>query len=270
MHAILHDVLASIGPLDDRAGADTPRRRFHRLIDEQATDVRRAAELLSQCQERLGRQHACARQDLVVKLGEFLGFQPEYGACAPAHDPPETSGRWRSPAGPIVLLDVRSERTAGDNAETLARAVDAMSSHTGPGGPRPAGLVVVTPFYMSRAPLDAWLSRHQRSDIRCVSLDSLLWLAEARTASQLPHEEVLRLLTTGPDADFMIALARRLSRPPDPGAAAPRTMPAPATALPPASPAGHLIHGAREGDVGAVLYPLRESDAGGLMGHARG
>ncbi|MGE0450503.1 MAG: hypothetical protein AB7Q29_13090 [Vicinamibacterales bacterium] len=210
MIANLHDVLKRIGPLDDRLEPGTPRGLFHQFLAEYG-DPQSIGALLAQCQEQLGQQYAFARQDLVVKLGERLGFEPSYGAYEPARGTAQDMGRWRSPTGALILLDVRSERTPHDDATDLMSAID-VASAVAPAGPSaPTGLLVITPFYVSRDSLEAWLSRQPRHDLRCVSVKSLVRLAEMRAAGRLSHDEIVRLLTHGFDADFMIELARGLT-----------------------------------------------------------
>jgi hypothetical protein len=59
--------------------------------------------------------------------------------------------------------------------------------------------------------LEAQLAQLIPRDIRCISLESLLWLAEMADARRVDHDDVLRLLTSGPDSDFMVSLMRRLT-----------------------------------------------------------
>lgn len=209
MIANLHDVLKRVGPLDERTDPGTPRGLFHQFLD-QHSDLRSIGLLLSQCQEQLGHQPAYARQDLIVKLGARLGFEPSYGDYEPARGRGDM-GRWRSPGGSLILLDVRSERTPHDDANDLAQAIYRASAEAPPGTTSVTGLLVITPFYVSRGALEDWLAQQPRADLRCVSLDSLMWLGERRAAGQLSHEQIVRLLTTGLDADFSITLARRLT-----------------------------------------------------------
>jgi hypothetical protein len=105
------------------------------------------------------------------------------------------------------------------------------------------GLCVTTPFYSARHRLEGLLARRASGDIRCITVDSLLWLADMSSSNRMDAAEVLRLLTSGPDGDFTIDLIRRIA---DRAAeAAPQKPAAPPAAAPasngPAAEAGsHL------------------------------
>ena len=72
-------------------------------------------------------------------------------------------------------------------------------------------LRVTTPFYAAVRRLETQLAQRALHDIRCISLESLLWLADMSGARRVDHDDVLRLLTSGPDSDFMVSLMRRLT-----------------------------------------------------------
>jgi hypothetical protein len=226
----LVDLLTLVGHLDDAPGAETARDRFRHFVTTRIAGVAGVRDLLRQCQESLGDQPARARQDLVVALGRFLGFDVAFGpyARAGAEAP---AGQWTSRAGVQLVIEVRSERTLDTDVTGLARSLAAMGARHD--GPHWMGLMVLTPFYVLRRPLEVILARREPRDIRSVSMESLLWLAEATGAGRLEHEEVLRILTAGPDSNFMIDLMRRLStrRSPPPvgiaAAPAPAAMPGP-------------------------------------------
>jgi hypothetical protein len=73
------------------------------------------------------------------------------------------------------------------------------------------GLCVTTAYYTGARQLDAQLARRPARDIRGISTDSLLWLADMASEGRVSHSDVLRLLTSGPDSDFMVNLMRRLT-----------------------------------------------------------
>jgi hypothetical protein len=210
MSVTLRDVLTLVGRLDDAAGTDTPRDRFRRFLDERVHDVAAARDLLNQCQEVLGDQHARARQDLVVVLGRFLGFEIMFGSYehAPAA---RVSGQWRARRLARIVLDIRSEQTQEAAVDELARTVAALPAAAGESDERWVGLCVTTPFYAARRRLEALLGQRETRDIRSVSLDSLLWLADMAASNRIEQADSVRLLTSGPDSDFMIDLMRRLT-----------------------------------------------------------
>ena len=212
MSIALQEILTLVGRLDDTPGFDTPRERFRRFLAERVTDVAGIRALVAQCQEALGDQHARARQDLLVMLGRYLGFEVTFGGYEPRHGSVRVEGHWRSRRQARIVLEVRSEQTQDSDVEELSRTVAALSAAAPPDlEERWVGLCVTTPFYAARRRLEALLAQRDRSDIRCVTVESLLWLAEMASTSRLEHADVIRLLTSGPDSDLMIDLMRRLS-----------------------------------------------------------
>lgn len=208
----LQDILSLVGRLDETPGFDTPRERFRRFLTERVTDVTEIRSLLSQCQQALGDQHARARHDLIVLLGVFLGFEVTFGGYEAPGRPARLSGHWRSRRQARLIVDVRSEETAGGDVEELAKTVKAMGADAPPDlEERWLGLCVTTPFYSARRRLEALLAQRPDADIRCVTVDSLLWLADKVSADLLEHADVLRLLTSGPESDFTIDLMRRMA-----------------------------------------------------------
>lgn len=208
----LQEILTLVGRLDDGPGFDTPRERFRRFLTERLTDVAGVRALLAQCQQGLGDQPARARHDLIVLLGVFLGFEVSFGGYEPPTGPPHLGGHWRSRRRARLVLDVRSEQTAGADVDELSRLVADLAANTPPDlDERWIGLCVTTPFYTARRHLESLLAQRPSSDIRCVSVESLLWLAEMVSADRLTHHDVLRLLTSGPESDFTIDLMRRMS-----------------------------------------------------------
>ena len=196
MSFALQEILTLVGRLDETPGFDTPRERFRRFLTERVTDVAGIRGLLSQCQQSLGDQHARARHDLIVMLGVFLGFEVTFGGYEAPGRPARLSGHWRSRRRARLVVDVRSEQTAGGDVDELARTVASLATDAPPDlEERWIGLCVTTPFYTARRRLEALLAQRQSGDIRCVTVDSLLWLADMTSAGRLGHEDVLRLLT---------------------------------------------------------------------------
>jgi len=208
----LPELLTLVGRLDDAPGPDAPRERFRRFLIEQVTDVAAIRSMLDQAHASLGDQHARARQDLILLLGRFLGFEVAFGIYEATAGSVRLEGHWRSRRRASVAIEVRSEQTADADVETLARTVNALTaSLPGDSSERWVGLCVTTPFYASVRRLETQLAQRALHDIRCISLESLLWLADMSDARRVDHEDVLRLLTSGPDSDFMVSLMRRLT-----------------------------------------------------------
>jgi hypothetical protein len=211
MTITLQEVLTLVGRLDDAPGFDTPRERFRRFLTERVTTVEALRTMLAQCQEGLGDQHARARQDLIVMLGRFLGFDVTFGAYEPRGSV-RLEGHWRSRRRARIVLEICAERTEDSDVDALSRTLAAVAATTpAEDDERWVGLCVTTPFYAARRRLEKRLAQRDISDVRCVTVESLLWLAEMVTVERLQHADVVRLLASGPDSDFMIELMRRLT-----------------------------------------------------------
>jgi len=249
----LPELLTLVGRLDDAPGTDTPRDRYRRFLTRQLTTVQAVRDLLEQTQAALGDQHARARQDLALLLGRFLGFEVAFGTYESAPGAVRLEGHWRSRRRARIAIEVRGEQPAEAGVERLARTVSALSaSLPADAGERWVGLCITTPFYAARRRLETQVAHRTAGDIRCISLDSLLWLAEMSEAHRVDHDDVLRLLTTGPDSDFMVELMRRLTETASsrPDAQLPRT-PRPDSELPDATPR-----------LSIVVKPDRATDTG--------
>jgi len=208
----LPELLTLVGRLDDAPGIDAPRERFRRFLTEQVTSVAAIRNMLDQTHAALGDQHARARQDLILLLGQFLGFEVAFGSYQATPGSVRLEGHWRSRRRARIAIEVRSEQTADADIDTLARTVNALAaSLPGDSGEHWVGLCVTTPFYASVRRLETQLAQRALHDIRCISLESLLWLSDMFAARRVDHDDVLRLLTSGPDSDFMVSLMRRLT-----------------------------------------------------------
>ncbi|HUR33191.1 MAG TPA: hypothetical protein VM032_05305 [Vicinamibacterales bacterium] len=208
----LKELLTLVGRLDDGEGTDTPRERFRRFLTERIDTVDAVRQLLDQSHLSLGDQHTRARQDLVLLLGRFLGFDITFGRYEAPAGAVRLEGHWRARRHARIAIEVRGEQTVDADVESLARTVAALSASLPADlGERWVGLCVTTPFYTAAARLERQLAQRPARDIRCISLDSLLWLAGMAAATRVERMDVIRLLTSGPDSDFMVNLMRRLT-----------------------------------------------------------
>src|SRR5262247_1884676 len=103
----LPELLTLVGRLDDAPGIDTPRDRYRRFLTRQLTTVQAVGDLLEQTQAALGDQHARARQDLTLLLGQFLGFEVAFGLYETAPGAVRLEGHWRSRRRARIAIEVR-------------------------------------------------------------------------------------------------------------------------------------------------------------------
>jgi hypothetical protein len=198
-------VLSLAGRLDDAPGFDTPRERFRRFLTERVTSVPDARTLILDWQHSAREQHHRALQDAVTILGRFLGFETEFGASPEASATTSGEGHWRSRHRLHVLLEIRTHRSAVTGFESLSRLV--AESAEMDSDPARLGLCVVTPHYSGRPALENALSSGwNHVDVRLVSTESLLALAELVALERLGHDEVVRLLWSTSNLDFVVNL----------------------------------------------------------------
>lgn len=210
MNISLTDLLPLVGRLDAAPGFDSPRERFRRFLLEHVTDVPTARVFIEECQRSVGEQRHRALQDLIVLVGRFLGFEAIFGAYERSPDGTRIEGQWRSRGLLDVVLEMQTDQTPHPSPEALARAL-AATAHDLRADPYPRiGLAVVARHFAARTRLEQALAADPHgSDLRIVSVRSLLTLAAHAASDRLSHVEVVKLLQSGFALDFVINLVDR-------------------------------------------------------------
>jgi hypothetical protein len=210
MNITLTDLLPLVGRLDAAPGFDSPRERFRRFLLEHVTDVATARSLLEECQRSVGEQRHRALQDLVVLIGRFLGFEITFGTYERSTTAPTIDGQWRSRGLLDVVIELRTDQTPHASVDNLNRALAAAASAPRIDGCPRIGLAVVARHYAGRGRLEqAFTADAHGSDLRIVSVRSLLTLAAHVTSDRLSHVEAVKLLQSGFALDFVITLLDR-------------------------------------------------------------
>jgi len=210
MNITLTDLLPLVGRLDAAPGFDSPRERFRRFLLEHVTDVATARSLLEECQRSVGEQRHRALQDLVVLIGRFLGFEITFGTYERSTTAPTIDGQWRSRGLLDVVIELRTDQTSHASADNLNRALAAAAIAPRIDGCPRIGLAVVARHYAGRGRLEqAFTADAHGSDLRIVSVRSLLTLAAHVTSDRLSHVEAVKLLQSGFALDFVITLLDR-------------------------------------------------------------
>ena len=210
MNVTLTDLLPLVGRLDAAPGFDSPRERFRRFLLEHVSDVPTARGLIDECQRSVGEQRHRALQDLVVLLGRFLGFETIFGSYEPSSAGVKVDGHWRSRGLLDVVLEIRTDQTSHASMDSLDRALAATAATARVDGASRIGLAVLARHYTARGRLESALAADARnSELRIVSVRSLLALAAQVTADRLSHVEVVKLLQSGFALDFVINLIDR-------------------------------------------------------------
>ena len=215
MSMTLNQILDLVGPLDDSAGADTPRERFRRFLTKNVTNVADLRDHIEQCLRTPGDQNNRALQDLVNHIGGFLGFTVVFGRYRGVQGEVGFDGHWKSPTGLHVILEVKTTETYAIKTATLIGYVDELISQKQiPSWDSALGLYAVgRPDPEVRQLEHAIVAEKRTNQLRIISVESLLSLADLVSDSDydVSHEDVLVLLKpSGPAVDALAGLIARL------------------------------------------------------------
>jgi len=206
MSVSLAELLPLVGRLDDAPGFDTPRERFRRFLLDRAGQLPTIQSLIDECQRSVGEQHHRVLQDLIAVVGRQLQFAIAFGTYERFSEALDTYSHWRSAGVLDVILQIETDHTPA-TLEPLARAVAA--SRAAGGEASTIGLCVVARQSAARGKLTKLAGQGQFSDVRVVSVASLLSLAAHASANRVSHAEIVELLRTSAPLDFMIDLMTR-------------------------------------------------------------
>jgi hypothetical protein len=220
MNVTVSQVLSIVGRLDDTPGFDTPRERFRRFLTDRIVDAQTARIVIQQCQQMSGEQTHRALQDAVVVTGRCLGFRTLFSPYH--HDPgtPPITGEWESRRRLHVILSLCTDQTAGIELESLSEVVrNGLPSHQS-NTPR-VGLCVLSPLFAAKARLEEMLRGRAYPELRLISLEGILRIADMVAAERMTHDDVLQVLNPDVNLDSLVERFDRSMAPP-PHAAAER------------------------------------------------
>jgi hypothetical protein len=213
MSVSLNEILDLVGPLDDSAGEDTPRERFRRFLRKNVHEVGEIRDHIEQCLRTSGEQYNRALQDLVNYVGEFLGFKVEFGRYRGVQNQIGFDGLWQSPTGLNLVVEVKTTETYAIKTATLVGYADELISEKRiPSWDAALGLYVVgRPDPELRQLENAIVAEKRTHQLRVISVESLLSLAEIMSEYDVTHEDMLVLLRpSGPGIDALADLIARL------------------------------------------------------------
>lgn len=209
MKITLNDILALVGPIDDARGFDTPRERFRRFLVDHVPDAAVARSLVEESQRASGEQHRRVLQDVVVLTGRFLGFETSFGSYGPAAGT-RVDGFWKSSHGLGIVVKALTDETSSDEMNEFVLASASLSLPHVDSDIRQLGLCVFTALSGSPASLEnPALAERTPPDLRVVSINSLLWLADAACAGRLSHRDVVHLVQSDVSLDLVVSLIKR-------------------------------------------------------------
>ncbi len=238
MSVSLNEILDLVGPLDDAAGDDTPRERFRRFLRKNVHEVGEIRDHIEQCLRTSGEQYNRALQDLVNYAGEFLGFKVEFGRYRGVQNQIGFDGLWESPTSLHLVVEVKTTETYAIKTATVVGYVDELISEKRvPSWDTALGLYVVgRPDPELRQLENAIVAEKRTNQLRVISVESLLTLAEIMSEYDVTHEDMLVLLRpSGAGIDGLADLIARLVA--QRTAQQPELVPVPVAASAPSAPA---------------------------------
>ena len=213
MSIALTQILALVGSLDDSPGEGTPRERFRSFLAENVQEAGQVRDYIEECLRKTGTEYNRALQDLVNHLGRFLGFEVSFGRYQGVSGQIGFDGHWRSPTGFHVVVEVKTTDAYAIKAATLVGYVDGLiSEKLIPSWERALGLYVVgRPDAELHQLENAIVAEKRTHQLRVISVESLLSLAELMSEYDVSHDDVLAVLQpSGPTVDHIVDLMARL------------------------------------------------------------
>lgn len=209
----LAQVLALVGTLDDSNGEHSARDRFREFLQESVREVGQVRDYAEECLRTTGTQYSRALQDLVNHLGQFLGFEVTFGRYQGVVGQIGFDGHWISPTGYHIVVEVKTTEVYAVRTAALVGYVDGLISEQRiPSWENTLGLYVVgRPDSSIRQLENAIIAERRTHQLRVVSVESLLSLAEMMHDYDVTHKDVLSLLSpSSPMIDPIVNLMSRL------------------------------------------------------------
>jgi len=216
----LNQVLNLVGKLTDTPGGDTPRERFRAFLRENVQEAGQIRDYIQECLRLTGEQYDRALQDLVNHLGSLLGFKVTFGRYKGKKDEIGFDGHWESPTGKHIVVEVKTTETYAIKTNRLVGYVDELiSTKKIPDWDCALGLYVIgRPDPEIRQLEHAIIAEKRIHQLRIISVESLISLAEMMTEYEVNHEDILAiLLPSGPRVDPVVELMTRIVAQPGPG-----------------------------------------------------
>lgn len=234
----LSDILNLVGKLDDTPGEDTARERFRSYLAQNLRDSGQIRDYVEECLRNSGDQYNRALQDLINYVGHFLGFEVTFGRYRGVQGEVGFDGHWKSPTGFHIVVEVKTTEVYSVKTAVLIDYVNHLiSDRKIPSWDKALGLYVIgRPDPDIRQLENAIIAEKRTDQLRIISVNSLLSLAEMMQDYDVRHDDVLELLRpSGPTIDRVVDLMSRLIAQPRPGAKEPAIV-EPVVAPPTAAP----------------------------------
>jgi hypothetical protein len=209
MDVTLSQILNLVGKLDDAAGNETPRERFRQFLMTNVTELGQLRDYVTECLNTHDLQHARALQDLVNYLGRFLGFEVVFGRYQGVQNQIGFDGHWVSPTKFHVVVETKTSETFAIETSALLGYVDKLIDKNDiPNWDKALGLFVVGKLNPKVSQLEnSIVATGRTQQLRIISVESLLRLAELANEYDLGHQDILALVRpASPTIDPVVSL----------------------------------------------------------------
>ncbi len=214
MAMTLNEILQLVGPLDDGPGESTARDRFRTHLGNAVKTVGAVRDYVETCLRTTEPVYARALQDLVNHCGRLLGFKVAFGRYQGTPAEIGYDGLWESPKGLAIVVEVKKTDVYKVDTATLVGYVDRLITEKRiPDWDHALGLYVVGRMDPGHNQLTNAITVEKRThQLRVISIDSLLSLAELTENYDVSHEDVMGLLRPGgPVVDDIIRIIVRVT-----------------------------------------------------------
>lgn len=213
MNPSLDSILKLVGKLDDTPSDDPARERFRQYLKENILQVGQLRDYIEECLRSSGTQQNRALQDLINYVGAFLGFEVTYGRYSGVTNENGYDGYWKSSNDFHIVIEVKTTEVYPIKAASLDGYISALvSDKIIPNKSKALGLYVVgRPDPEIRQLENNILAEKRVQEMRIISAESLLSLAEMVSEYDVSHDDVLAILRpSGPTIDTVVNLMARL------------------------------------------------------------
>ena len=205
----LGQILALVGQLDDSPGSETPRERFRQFLTDNVKNVGQVQDYIQECLTTSGPQYNRALQDLINCVGMFLEFQVEFGRYQGVQGQLGFDGHWKSPKDFHIVTETKTTDAYAIKTLTLIGYVDGLiSGKKIPSWDNALGIYVVGRPDADLKQLENLITAEKRThQLRVISVNSLLSLAEIMRENDVSHQDILDILRpSGPRIDPVVKL----------------------------------------------------------------
>lgn len=214
MNFTLNQILTLVGKLDDSPGEQTSSKRFRTFLRENIKEIAVVRDYIEECLRSKDDQYNRALQDLVNYVGEFLGFQVEYGRYRGVQGEIGFDGHWISPTGFHVVIEVKTTEVYAVKTSTLVGYINELiSNRSVPSWEEVIGLYVIgRPNPEIKTLINGIVAERRNDQLRVISSNALVSMAELINDYDISHDDILQVVKpSGPSIDAIADLMARLT-----------------------------------------------------------